>query len=54
MACKVTDLNFEREVLQSPIPVAVPTLIIFKNGQPVKMIVGVVFKEAILEALNKI
>ncbi|RKX61280.1 MAG: thioredoxin [Thermodesulfobacteriota bacterium] len=102
--CIVTDQNFEKEVLQSPIPVlvdfwaiwcgpcrviapiveelaeelegkikvcklnvdenpvtpakygirAIPTLIIFKNGEPAEVIVGAVSKATILNALNKV
>lgn len=101
--CKVTDQTFEREVLNSEIPVlvdfwaawcgpckiiapiideianelegkvkvcklnvdenpitpgkygirAIPTLIIFKKGEPVEVIVGAVSKSVILNALNK-
>jgi thioredoxin 1 len=104
MACMVSDQDFEKEVLQSSIPVlvdfwavwwgpcraiapiidelakelsgkvkvckmnvdenpispakygirAIPTLIIFKDGQPVETIVGVVSKTQILKILNKI
>ncbi len=32
---------------------AIPTLIIFKNGEPVEVIVGAVSKSVILNALNK-
>lgn len=102
--CIVTDQNFEKEVLQSSIPVlvdfwaiwcgpcrviapiveelaeelegkikvcklnvdenpitpakygirAIPTLIIFKNGEPAEVIVGAVSKATILNALNKV
>ncbi len=102
--CKVTDQDFEKEVLQSDIPVlvdfwaswcgpcrliapiieevakemegkvkvckmnvdenpvtpgkfgirAIPTLIIFKNGEAVDIIVGAVSKNTILNALNKV
>ncbi len=102
-ACKVTDQDFEKEVLNSEIPVlvdfwaswcgpcrviapiveeiaeefagkvkvcklnvdenpitpgrygirAIPTLIIFKNGEPVEIIVGAVSKATILNAINK-
>ncbi len=102
-ACKVTDQDFEKEVLKSDIPVlvdfwaswcgpcriiapiideiaeefegkvkvcklnvdenpvtpgkygirAIPTLIIFKNGEPLEIIVGAVSKATILNALNK-
>lgn len=103
-AQKVTDQDFEREVLQSPIPVlvdfwaawcgpcraiapvieelaeeyagkakicklnvdenpvtpgkygirAIPTLIIFKDGQVVETIVGAVSKTTLVNALNKV
>ena len=33
---------------------AIPTLIIFKKGEPVEVIVGAVSKTAIINALNKI
>lgn len=33
---------------------AIPTLIIFKKGKPVEVIVGAVSKKAIVNALNKI
>jgi len=102
--CKVTDQDFEKEVLKSEIPVlvdfwaawcgpcriiapiideiakelegkvkvckmnvdenpvtpgkygirAIPTLIIFKNGEPVEVIVGAVSKSSILNVLNKV
>jgi thioredoxin 1 len=102
--CKVTDEDFEKEVLQSDIPVlvdfwaswcgpcrliapiieevakemegkvkvckmnvdenpitpgkfgirAIPTLIIFKNGEAVDIIVGAVSKNTILNVLNKV
>jgi thioredoxin 1 len=32
---------------------AIPTLIIFKNGEPVEVIVGAVSKNTIVNALNK-
>jgi len=101
--CKVSDADFDKEVLQSSIPVlvdfwapwcgpcriiapiieeiaeelngkikvckmnvdenpvtpgkysirAIPTLIIFKNGEPVEVIVGAVSKATILNAINK-
>jgi len=102
--CKVTDQDFEKEVLKAEIPVlvdfwaawcgpcriiapiideiaeelegkvkvckmnvdenpvtpgkygirAIPTLIIFKNGEPVEVIVGAVSKSSILNVLNKV
>ncbi|AIH04358.1 MULTISPECIES: thioredoxin [Thermodesulfobacterium] len=33
---------------------AIPTLIIFKNGEPVEVIVGAVSKNTIVNALNKV
>ncbi len=101
--CTVSDADFDKEVLQSSIPVlvdfwapwcgpcriiapiveeiaeelngkvkvckmnvdenpvtpgryairAIPTLIIFKNGEPVEVIVGAVSKATILNAINK-
>jgi len=101
--CTVSDADFEKEVLQSSIPVlvdfwapwcgpcriiapiveeiaeelngkvkvckmnvdenpvtpgryairAIPTLIIFKNGEPIEVIVGAVSKATILNAINK-
>ncbi|BAU23648.1 thioredoxin [Caldimicrobium thiodismutans] len=103
-ACKVTDQDFEKEVLQSSIPVlvdfwaawcgpcraiapvidelaeeyagkvkvckmnvdenpvtpgkygirAIPTLIVFKDGQAVETIVGAVSKATLTNALNKV
>lgn len=103
-AQKITDENFETEVLQSNLPVlvdfwaawcgpcriiapiieeiaeeyegkvkvcklnvdenpitpgkygirAIPTLIIFKNGEPIDIIVGAVSKNTIVNALNKV
>ncbi|NPA38858.1 MAG: thioredoxin [Thermodesulfobacteria bacterium] len=103
-ACKVSDADFEKEVLQSSIPVlvdfwapwcgpcriiapiieelaeelngkikvckmnvdenpvtpgrygirAIPTLIVFKNGEPVEVIVGAVSKNTIMKALEKV
>lgn len=103
-AQKITDENFETEVLKSNIPVlvdfwaawcgpcriiapiieeiaeeyegkvkvcklnvdenpitpgkygirAIPTLIIFKNGEPIDIIVGAVSKNTIVNALNKV
>jgi thioredoxin 1 len=102
--CKVTDQDFEKEVLKADVPVlvdfwaawcgpcrliapiideiaeemegkvkvcklnvdenpitpgkygirAIPTLIIFKNGEPVEVIVGAVSKTTIVNALNKV
>lgn len=50
--CKV-DIDAQEALAKQFGITAIPTLIIFKNGQPVETLVGMKSKNAILEALAK-